>query len=278
MNSPFRQEPLPRRVFLGGCFASLAFVAGGCAKVPSAGDSGTTARKLLRVRFSVRGQIATVNPTTGRQNYYFIVVNLTDDAAAPGPVPQLSPPYSNGIAVARQPDTVGMVGFIQYGGGLNDVHLFRAPRDITQTTLAYKRAQDTFYSEYQDRGLADSAAVSAQTIDVQFDLNRFLLDKLQTTDPSPTLPPYVQINIITTDNVPSGSANDQPKYWDALGDGRVIQNTYAQLSTVQSGQSLTSADGRDTDEPTDNDVRDRTLGGTVNADSLDITDWLIQVR
>jgi hypothetical protein len=274
-----------RPVFVASvAFAALSSLAlGGCAKVPNIASSDNDAnQKLLRVRFTLRGQVAPVNAQSGRQNYYFILVNLTDDINAPGPVPQLAPPYANGIAVARIPENVGMVGFVQYGGGLNQPRLFRAPRDVNSPTNAptYQRAEESRYSDYQDIGIPNTFSVQGQVIDVTFDLNRLRLDA-PVGGTRPALPQYAQINIITTDNVPSGSATDQPKLWDAMGDGRSgqnTQNTYITVPLAQSSAPITSGQSIEAGEPTDNDVRDRNFGGPVESDSLDITDWLIQVR
>jgi hypothetical protein len=238
----------------------------GCARVPK--TTVTSQPRLLTVQFETKGVI-NINDITNTPTYYFVLINRTDNPNELGPTPVVSPPWGNGFGAAppSNPPAQGFVAFVRYDRfqGGNNFGVYTSERGGVLQNPA------TFGTDgFSPLGLPDNAQkVSNNSLRFQIDLNRL---------PKPTAR-YIQINIIATNALPQGTDNTTEKYWDAFGNGALGEfnnwKTYdvTQNATYQNSQSL---------EPEgENDVRDRDRG-IVNtpalADSLDITNWNIELR
>ena len=227
-----------------------------CAKVPPAGTFEPP--KLLRVTFALRGQVQTSE--TGQPYYYFVTINRTADPADPGPVPVVDRPWGNGFAAANSATGQGFVGFVAVN--------YRGPGYQVFSCESGGVLNNPVTGIFTPLGLPNQSTPlvrGSQTISFQVDLN---------TLPNKTLR-YVQVNIIATNNTPQG-ADDAPKLWDALGDGRSTGNLnqFVTFDTLQNQLKRNSDDRR---EPDQNDVRDH-LNAIIDEPNLDISDWEIEYR
>jgi hypothetical protein len=262
--------------------AAVALIAGGCARVPN-DTTGGTRSKLLVVTMALRGPILVNRPSTGG-NYYYVVINRTNNASDPGPVPVIGLPWGNGFAAPAQPGYQGFVAFVRFDGTVSGIggydvdYVPKNPADPTGNTLS----DVTTFGPLTFPSLGPPDAVTpvnpgqGSTLSFQLDLARIdqnLPTSLQNAR-------YIQINMIATDRVPQG-VSDVPKLWDSLGDGTQsgFRNFFVTLDATQNqtarNEDRPSGDG--SHEPSD-DVFDRGGFAPVNDPSLDIIDWNIQIR
>lgn len=232
---------------------TLAF-APGCARVPADQQAGLGKQIIVTLR--VRRQI---QPLTSAQvpYYYFALINRTDSPNDAGPVPVVDRPWGNGFAAAAQPGAQGFVAFVRYDrfqpqGGYGVYRVEGNPVNGIFTPLGRPDA----YTTPQE---------GESTLTFRLDLGRL---------PNPDAR-YVQINLLATNNLPQG-AEDAPKTWDALGDGRDTGtiNTWLTIDTTQDG---IRSDANSADLEPEGDVREK-LGGTVDEPDLDLVDWSVEIR
>ncbi len=227
----------------------------GCAKVPASGGAAST---LLRMRLKVRGRIQGAG--ADRPMTYFLLVNRTDDPNAPGPVPVVAPPWGgNGFATASQPGAQGFVGFVRYDASGYGVY------SLEVAGVLHRPEERVF----QYLGTPEFAIVprdGESELFVQIDLARLPLPAAR----------YVQVNLISTDNLPS-SPDNQPKLWDALEDGTqpASLQPWVVLDSTVNDRRTNAATGK---EPAWIDVRDRQIGPAYDEPNLDIVDWDIEIQ
>ena len=237
-------------------FALPLVILTSCAKVPPAGNF--VAPKLLRVTFALRGEVQTSE--SGQPYYYFVTINRTADPADSGPVPVVDRPWGNGFAAANATAGQGFVGFVAYN--------YRGPGYGVYSCLSNGVLKNPVEGIFTPLGLPHQSTPivrGTKVVSFQVDLN---------TLPNSTQR-YVQLNIIATNNIPQG-AEDAPKVWDALGDGRNT-GSLNQFITIDTAQNQLRRNTDDRREPTENDVRDHVLS-LVDEPNLDIVDWEIEYR
>lgn len=229
-----------------------------CARVPPP-DPNNLPPKLLRVTFTLRGQVQTAD--TGLPFSYFVLLNRTDDFAAGGPAPVVDRPWGNGFAAPSTIDGQGFVGFVSINYRGPGYQVF----SCTDASGTLRNPVDGIFTPLGVPFQSSPLSLGTRTVSFQVDLN---------TLPNNTAR-YVQINIIATNNVPQG-ADDAPKLWDALGDGRATGslNQFVVMDTQQNQLRRNSEDRR---EPSDNDVRDHVIA-VVDEPNLDIVDWELEYR
>ena len=255
-----------RRFFFS--FLALLPLTLSCARIPP-GSTGNTGR-LLKVTFSVRGQI---QPTGAAVPYhYFVLINRVDTPSEAGPVPVVTRPWGNGFAAASQVNSQGFVGFVLYdafqGTGGYGVYSLQIPGS---TTLL--RPDTLGFASFSGlRVGVPNNYVTPQagenTLTFQIDLGQ-----LPKSDAA-----YLQVNILATNSLPQG-ADDAPKYWDALGDGaNGAPGTLNAWVTLPIAQNAIRTNAETLIEPSSPDVRDRDLTTIVPDPNLDITEWQIELR
>lgn len=227
-----------------------------CARVPPSGPFEPP--KLLRVTFTVRGQIQTAD--AGLPYYYFVTINRTADPADFGPVPVVERPWGNGFAAANSATAQGFVGFVAFNYRTSGYQVYSCESGGTLNNPV-----NGIFTPLGVPYQSTPVVAGGQTISFQVDLN---------TLPNKTLR-YVQLNIIATNNVPQG-AEDAPKLWDALGDG-TSTGSLNQFLTFDTAQNQLRRNSDDRREPTQSDVRDHMLS-LVNEPNLDIVDWEVEYR
>ena len=239
-----------------------------CARIPP--GTGSTTGRLLKVTFTVRGQIQP--PGSAVPYHYFVLINRTDTPSESGPVPVVTRPWGNGFAAAAQPGAQGFVGFVLYdpfqgvgGYGVYSLQLSGSTTLLRPDTLGYSSFSGL-------RIGVPSNYVTPQpgenTLSFQLDLSQ-----LPKNDAA-----YLQINILATNSLPQG-ADDAPKYWDALGDGTNSEpGSLNSWITIPVAQDTIRTNAETRIEPEATDVRDRDLPGVVSDPNLDITDWRIELR
>jgi hypothetical protein len=228
----------------------------GCARVPPAGNFEPP--KLLRVTIGLRGEVQTNE--TGLPYYYFVTINRTSDPADNGPVPVVDRPWGNGFAAANSATGQGFVGFVAFNYRGQGYQVFSC-----EVGGVLKNPVEGIFTQLGPPFQSTPIARGSKTLSFQVDLN---------TLPNKTLR-YLQLNIIATNNVPQG-AEDAPKLWDALGDGRTT-GTLNQFITIDTLQNQLRRNSEDQREPTQNDVRDHVLS-LVDEPNLDVIDWEIEYR
>lgn len=237
-----------------------------CAKIP---EGPQQTGQLLRVTFTVRGQISSGGVNTNR---YFVLLNRVDTPAEAGPIPIVTRPWGNGFAAPSQIGSQGFVGFVLYdafqGIGGYGVYTLQVPG----TTTLLKPDSLGFAAFEGLRLGVPTNYVTPQPgenqLSFQVDLSQLPLSDKK----------YLQINILATNAIPQG-ADDAPKYWDALGDGTNSEpGTLNSWILIDTGQDTIRTNSESRIEPETADVRDRDLPSLVNAPDLDITDWRIELR
>ncbi len=233
----------------------------GCARLPEDGDGGTRGKQLV-ITLRVRGQIQPFDAQT--PYYYFALINRTDNINDAGPAPVVERPWGNGFAAPAQPGAQGFVAFVrqdrfQVQGGYG---VYRVA-----TNPATGGLYNPVVNAFNFLGAPESYTTPQRgeaTLSFRLDLSRL---------PNPGAR-YVQINLLATNNLPQG-ADDAPKAWDALGDGRDTGtiNTWITIPTDQN--SVRTNDQAANREPA-GDVREK-LGPTVDEPNLDIVDWTVQI-
>jgi hypothetical protein len=260
------------------CAAAAAVLSssGGCAKTPDV-PLGEGSKRLV-VRFRLRGGVR--EPGAAVPAWYFVVLNRTPNAAGPAPVARVTRPWGNGFVASNQNGQVGYIGTVAYksdqslGNTGYQVYAVQTQSGNTNEPVANPDNFPTFPSNFVALGQPD-VATPPQTGDreLAFELNLSRLPRRSLTDY-----PFLQLNIIATDNLPADTVNDVYKDWDALGDGRSSStvNSYV-IIDLRSNTIYRPGQGSNPEEP-EGDVRDRDSPSTVALDDLDIVDYSIEVR
>jgi hypothetical protein len=237
-----------------------------CARIPP--GSGQTGR-LLRVTFSVRGQISSGGAATKR---YFVLLNRVDVPSEPGPVPIVTRPWGNGFAAPSQLGAQGFVGFVLYDPfqGIGGYGLYSLQPPGFATLL---KPDSLGFSAFE--GLRIGTPTNYVTPQPGEKQLSFQIDLGQLPLPDK---PYLQVNILTTNAIPQG-ADDAPKYWDALGDGTNAEpGSLNAWVTIPIAQDTIRTNAETRIEPETPDVRDRDLPTLIADPDLDIADWRIELR
>jgi hypothetical protein len=244
----------------------------GCARSPQT-QTGTTRGKIAVFTLTYRGPVNIDRQPQG--NYYFVLINRTDDPSDFGPGIALQPPFAgNGIGAAFQGDGQGFVGLVRYErnlstiGGLQvEASTDAAGNLVNPTTLSYRGFNilgppDRIISVPTQGG-------SPNVISFQLDLSRL---------PNPNAQ-FMQVNVISTNIVPQNTSENVQRDWDALGDNTTTGNINDPftLNTTQNAV-YTNAQRISTSREPAGDVRSGQFGGTVDDPSLDLVDWTIQIR
>ena len=244
------------------------FSLSGCARFPEQRTDGPRGKQLV-VSMTVRGRI--------RQDayHYFVLINQTDDPNDPGPVPVVDIPWGNGFAAPSRPkdnagrDAQGFNAFVSY-----DL-LYRQGSQTAGGNYGLWRVNGpaVFSTNFEPLGLPDVfAPVREEDNTLSFQLN---LARLRLSGSSAD-PRYVQINLLTTNNLPRN--DDDPavfKLWDALGDGRDTGTINTWITIPIDQDSVRT--NRNTNLEPSGDVREK-LGAAVDDPDLDITDWRVEIR
>ena len=246
----------------------LGTLSANCARVPATDVTG--GGKLLVVSFTTRGPID-VNRTTGGA-YYFVVINRTDDRSVAGPVPVVGTPWGNGFAAPASSGSTsaqGFVAFVSYlrNNGTSSNYAVRTSTNAEGNLILPVQVSATNAPSLGEPDFVEPVAGGGSRISFRLQLRRLPLPDTR----------YLQLNIIATDKVPQG-ADDTPKSWDALGDGRDTSSLSSYISIDTTNTQIITNDQQisPAKEPA-NDVRDR-INGTVDDPALDIVDWSVQVR
>ena len=245
-------------VFFGG-------VLGGCAKVPA--DENRVRSKILAITMTLRGAVNIAKPTNGG-NFYFFLINRTDNFNDPGPVAVIAPPWGNGFAAPAQDGAQGFIGFVEYSrrtqSSLGGYKLYEVQKDNNGNLL------NPTLNQFKDDGSPDrtTAPNGGSTLAFEVDLGRLPLSTTQ----------FILVNMIATDTLPAG-AQDTPKRWDALGSGRdASSRNYVIRIDARQNQTIRNFDIIGTDQEVEGDVLDRLIQPPVDDSSLDIIDWTVTIR
>lgn len=261
----FSPRPWKRRALLCGALSGcLSLLPTGCARFPES-DAGANQGKVLVVNLQFRGAIDINRQPRG--NYYFVVINRTDNATEPGPAPVVSLPWGNGFAgpPAIAPNSQGFVGFVRYDreqGGIGGFGVYSAAvNGVLQNPV------NNVFTPLGPPDRVTQVQAGDTNLSFQLDLSRL---------PNPNAR-YVQINVIATNNTPQG-AEDAPKIWDALGDGSQTGSlsNWVTIDTTQN-PTITNEQQVGIGREPQGDVRDH-LGPLVDDASLDVVNWTFQVR
>ena len=243
----------------------LSGILGGCAKVPA--DTNKTRSKILAITMTLRGAVDITKPLGGG-NYYFFLINRTNNINDPGPIAVIAPPWGNGFAAPAQEGAQGFIGFVEYSrrtqSAIQGYKLYQAQTDNSGALL------NPTLNQFKDDGSPDRATSPAGGATLAFEVD---LARLPNADAQ-----YILINMITTDTLPAG-AQDTVKHWDALGSGRDSSSrNYIIRLDARQNQTLRNSEIIGTDQEPDNDVLDRLNLPPVDDSSLDIIDWTVTLR
>ncbi|MDX1931237.1 MAG: hypothetical protein SFU56_01395 [Capsulimonadales bacterium] len=236
----------------------------GCARVPA--NRASSVNKILVVTMTVRGQLEVNRLPSG--NFYYVLLNLTDNIGDAGPAPVVGPPWGNGFAAPSRDGEQGFVGFVRYSrdeglGGLG----------VYTSQVGGELVNPVTLRSFTPIGPPDRSQTPQpgdSTISFQLDLGR-----LPNADKR-----FLQINLLATDTLPLPADPPTAEHrWDALGDGTQTGSliNYLTLDTRQNRIITNSQQVSGGPQEIANDVRDR-LGPTVDDPTLDIVDWTIQLR
>lgn len=263
---------MPRRASaLSLPFLCAVALASGCAQQPP----GTTALsgKRLIVTLNYSGFI---NP-----NYhYFFVINNAGNQNAPGPVAVVLPPYGNGFATGSGAQAGGFTDFVRFDSfqpGNNGYSLYHVVGDPNRSTFVNEGSPiSTTRPDINDPR-------TGKQLQFQIDLSQIVTDSNGTPLPSEQAVAgaqsirFLQMNIISTDVVPTDLATAITKQVDSLGDTRTStgQSSFVILDVSQN-RVYRNRDfiGQFSFEPSDDDV----FGTTTPDPSLDLVDWSVEVR
>ncbi len=243
----------------------------GCAVLPP--GSTTLSGKRLIVTLNYSGFI---NP-----NYhYFFIVNNAGDQNAPGPVPVVLPPYGNGFATGSGANAGGLTDFVRFDNfqpGNNGYTLYHVVGDPNRSSFVNEGSPVT-----TTRPDPNDPRTGKQ-LQFQLDLSQLVTDsngKPLPADQAVTAAKsirFLQMNIISTDIVPTDLGTLINKQVDSLGDTRTStgQSTFIVLDVSQN-RVYRNSDfiGQFAFEPSDDDIF-----GSSNPDpSLDLVDWSVEIR
>lgn len=213
----------------------------GCAKFPDNPGTQGVRRFVIEIRLSGR-----VKP-----NYvYFVLFNFANDATGQaGPIPVVAPPWGNGFAAGAFTHFMRFDSFQPQGG----YGLYRVTPGTSLTVFQYIGAPVVF----------QPVDANSTTLRFEFDLTQFIPNADEARAQQ-----AVQINFIATDRIPIDPTDPTPKFWDALGDGRLPSeiNRFLNIQRIDQNRIYRNAD---TNLEPEGDTRDP---------DLDIIDWRVEVR
>lgn len=213
-------------------------VASGCAKFPGGGGGPQTRRLVFKM--TVAGTL--------RPGYVYIVALRPSNDLNPttqGPIPVIAPPWGNGFVAGNA------THFVQWDALQSPQYNLYAFRDAQLNEWFLLGAPVNFVD------------VPANGRTLQFEID---LSQVAPTPAEALLYRSIQINFLTMDRVPQGSAGS--KSWDALGNGALPSeiNSYVSIP-LQNAAVYDNARFFNLEPSGDNPDPD-----------LDIVDWSVEVR
>jgi len=203
------------RVSLTASAALLATIAApGCARLPP--GSTTLSGKRLIVTLNYSGFI---NP-----NYhYFFLMNNAGNQNAPGPVPVVLPPYGNGFATGSGANAGGFTDFVRFDNfqpGNNGYSLYHVIGDPNRSMFVTEGSPvSTTRPDVNDPRTGKQLQFQLDLSQLVTDANGKPLPADQAVAAAQSIR-FLQINIISTDVVPTDLATAVNKQVDSLGETR----------------------------------------------------------
>jgi hypothetical protein len=259
--------------------AAVALLLGGCAV--AAPNNSTLSGKQMVVTLTFN---APIDPT----QHYFFLINNAGSQNANGPVPVFVPPYGNGFATGSAggvgTSTTAPGGFTDFVEFDNDsqgyalYHVINGDPNKRANFVLEGRPVSYTIPDYSGQTNPQSAYQLQFTLDFsQFIYNsngQPLSSQSQTVSAALAIQ-WLQINMISTDQIPINATTDVGKKVDALGNTLTPNQSTFLVLNAQNNQSYTNSQyvGSPVYEPA-NDV--------YNAGSsdgpIDLVNWTIQVQ
>ena len=250
----------------------LIALAPGCAQLPPGSTALSGKRLIVTLNYS-----GFINP-----NYhYFFLVNNVGDQNANGPVPVVLPPYGNGFATGSGAQAGGFTDFVRFDSfqpGNNGYSLYHVVGDLNRSAFVNEGSPvSTTRPDPTDPRTGKQLQFQLDLSQLVTDSNGKPLPADQAVAAAKTIR-FLQMNIISTDIVPTDLTTPINKQVDSLGDTRTStgQSSFIVLDVSQN-RVYKNSDyiGQFAFEPTDNDI----FATTANTDpALDLVDWSVEVR
>jgi len=218
----------------------------GCAKFPENG--GERSKRLsFTITLADEARLGLPGDSRGGAYYYFVCID-TDPAPGNGPIPVIAAPWGNGYAAGRF-DFFVVIGPFN-GQPVGQYVVYRVLDPGTQNQV-----------------VAQGAPVRVTTPQLGDRVLQFGLDINQITLPAQPNPTQVQVNILTTNQIPTDPNGSYPsRLWEALGNGQAGElNRFITLDLLQDVTYDNAYFGNL--EPT----------GDVADPTLDVTNFVIQI-
>ncbi len=243
----------------------------GCAQLPPGSTALSGKRLIVTLTYS-----GFINP-----NYhYFFILNNAGDQNSPGPVAVVLPPYGNGFATGSGAQGGGLTDFVRFDNfqpGNNGYSIYHVVGDPNRSTFVNEGSPvATTRPDINDPR-------SGKQLQFQIDLSQLATDSNGKPLPSDQAVAiaqgtrFLQMNIISTDLVPTDLATPVNKQVDSLGDTRTStgQSSFVVLDVSQN-RVYRNSDfvGQFAFEPSDNDI----FGSSTPDPSLDLVDWSVEIR
>ncbi len=258
---------------LRACAAAVLSIAlaAGCARLPPGSAALSGKRLIVTLNYS-----GFINP-----NYhYFFLLNNVGDQNANGPVPVVLPPYGNGFATGSGAQAGGFTDFVRFDNfqpGNNGYSLYHVVGDLNRSAFVNEGSPlSTTRPDVNDPR-------TGKQLQFQIDLSQLITDSNGKPLPAEQAVAaansirFLQMNIISTDIVPTDLTTLINKQVDSLGDTRTStgQSTFIVLDVAQN-RVYRNSDyiGQFAFEPSDNDI----FGVTNTDPSLDLVDWSVEIR
>jgi hypothetical protein len=249
----------------------LLALQGGCAVQPPGSTALSGKRLIVTLNYS-----GFINPN----EHYFFILNNAANQSAPGPVAVVQPPYGNGFATGSGAQAGGLTDFVRFDNfqpGNNGYTLYHVVGDPNRSTFVNEGSPvSTLAPDPNDPR-------TGKQLQFQIDLSQLVTDANGKPLPSDQALAgaqsirFLQMNIISTDVIPTDLATPVNKQVDSLGDTRtsIGQSSFVVLDVSQNRvYRNTDFIGQGAFEPSDNDVF-----GSSNPDpSLDLVDWSVEIR
>jgi hypothetical protein len=260
----------------GACFSGIAALfllalLGGCAVQPP--GTTTLSGKRLIVTLIYSGFI---NPN----EHYFFIVNNAGDQNAPGPVAVVLPPYGNGFATGSGAQAGGFTDFVRFDNfqpGNNGYTLYHVVGDPNRSTFVNEGSPiTTIRPDPNDPRTGKQLQFQIDLSQLVTDANGKPLPADQAVAGAKSIR-FLQMNIVSTDLIPTDLTTPVNKQVDSLGDTRTStgQSSFIVLDVSQN-RIYRNSDfiGQGAFEPSDNDV----FGSSNSDPSLDLVDWSVEIR
>lgn len=250
----------------------------GCAKAPGGGGSG------IRLVVTMRVNTPSDQGINDAYHYFFLIRNLGDDVGQNGPVPVFDVPYGgNGFATGKTatiPAPGGTPAFTDYveynrtdqpyisSSGYTVYH-------IQGGTQANVSRQNPGAEDIRGNPASAQPPNGGPVLQFELDLGQ-IAPAANDVAPNPdNRPRYLQVNFITTSDVPANSAVFDTQFaTDAMGDQRSAGTgsfgTYITIDTSQIGKVYASNVSPGPEEPPDDVLYH-------DDPRLDILSWSVQV-